>query len=87
MQRIIDLAERLLKYMGLVRQYTDDDVINAENDDALRTHSSAVVNLHESIERRLQGNEALRRSITIAKDRTNSFGEFERQVKAMRNRE
>ena len=84
MQRINELAERILKAIGLVRHYSDDDVLNASTEDAARAHSSAVESLHASIQKRVQGNEALRQSIMIAKDRTNSFGEFESRIREPR---
>jgi len=81
MTRIIDLAERILKTVGAVRPYSDDDVINASTEDAARTHNSVLRSLHTSIQKRVQGNEALRRSITIAKIRTSSLSDFERRMK------
>jgi hypothetical protein len=61
-------------------EFSDDDVINASTEDAARTHSSAVSALYRGIQKRVQGNEALRHSLSIAKARTTSFEELERRI-------
>jgi len=70
----------VLNKLGVSSTFTDDDVINASTEDAARDHGSAVSRLHEATQKRVQGNEALRHSIDVAKKRTNSFADFERHI-------
>ena len=69
--------ENVLTWMGFLPKYSEDDRINASTEDAARVHESAVSRLHEATQRRVKGNEALRQSIRLAKQRTNSFADFE----------
>jgi hypothetical protein len=75
------IMKRLLQWLGITEAFSGDDVINASTEDAARDHSSIVEQLHESIKKRVQGNEALRQSIFVAKQRTNSFAEFEQRIR------
>jgi hypothetical protein len=70
----------LLKRLHIIGQFSEDDVINASTEDALREHSQLVEQVREVTKKRVQGNEALRASISSAKHRTNSFADFEKFV-------
>jgi len=72
--------DKILKKLGFMPKFTEDDIINASTEDAARVHETAVSRLHEATQRRMKGNDALRQSLIIAKIRTNSFEDFERQV-------
>lgn len=74
-----------LKRIGILPAFTVDDVLNASTEDALRTHERAVEAMSEVTQKRVEGNEALRRSLRLATRRTNSFAEFERRFKEMRH--
>jgi predicted component of type VI protein secretion system len=84
MIKLVQWVERLLKSIGLVRAYDDEDVMSASTEDAARTHNSLIESLHASIQKRVQGNEALRQSIMIAKERTSAFGALEHRIKGSR---
>ena len=71
--------ETILTWMGFLPKYSEDDRINASTEDAARVHETAVSRLHEATQERKQSNAALRHSISVAKQRTNSFADFERQ--------
>lgn len=75
---MIQFARRVMQHLGLLARFSDDDVINASIEDKAREHHSVVEQLHETFYKRLRSNEALRRSIQIAKRRTNGFADFER---------
>ena len=82
---MIGMVERLLKRWGLIPQWDDDDLINAQIEDKQRDHETVTARLHEAFGKRLATNEALRESIKIAKERTNSFEAFERQMVGRRH--
>jgi hypothetical protein len=82
---MIQLIERLLKRMGMMREYSDDEVINASIEDKLRDNEKIVVRLKESVGRRISSNQHLRETIKIAKRRTDSFEVFERQISGRRD--
>lgn len=71
----------MLKRIGITPNFTQDDVLNAENEDALHTHSALVHELTEAIHRRVAGNEILRHAIDQAKERTRDVPEFERRIR------
>jgi hypothetical protein len=73
--------DRVLVQLGFLPKFSEDDRINASTEDAARTHETAVSKLHEAAQDRKQSNEALRQSIHVAKKRTNSFADFELQVR------
>jgi hypothetical protein len=75
---MIQIVERLLKRLGLVRPFTDDEVINAEIEDKAREHETLIGRLDLAFMRRSVSNAHLRESLRIAKRRTNSFAEFEK---------
>lgn len=71
----------LHKLIGFVMSSaTRDDFINAQIEDKAREHSDIVGALHAAFFRRRLSNDALRESIRIAKERTNSFEDFERMA-------
>lgn len=70
----------MLKRLGLMPEFTDDEQINASTEDAARTHHSAVEQLHEAVQKRSQGNEALRKIIEMAKEKTPVFVEFDQHL-------
>lgn len=72
--------EQVLQRLGILPAFTEDDILNAENDDDLRTHSLVVSKVTAAIERRVHSNQALRRAIDVAKIKTNSFADFERRI-------
>lgn len=57
-----------------------DEDINEVIEKKAEEHSRLVDRLHEALSRRAQSNGALRDSIQIARNRTNSFAEFERMA-------
>lgn len=73
------LLERVLVKMGF-REPTRDDIINAQIEDKARDHANLVGLLHTALAKRSKSNGALRESIRIAKERTNSFADFERMT-------
>lgn len=73
--------EAMLKRAHLLPQFTQDDVLNAENADDLRTHSLIVHAVSEAIERRVHGNATLRHAIDQAKERTPDVRDFERKIR------
>jgi hypothetical protein len=81
---VIERIERVLRRIGVLPKFEKDDVINATIDHAARDHENIVDKLHNAMTRRMETNEALRRSIQIAKQRTNSFEAFERMAKMRR---
>ena len=72
--------ESMLTWLGYLPKYSEDDRINASTEDAARVHETAVSRLHNATQERKQSNNALRHSINVAKQRTNSFADFERQL-------
>jgi hypothetical protein len=76
---MIRQLERFLA-MFRVTHATRDEYLNAETDDMAHDVGKIVERVQRSIARRSRGNEALRRSIQIAKSRTNSFADFERMA-------
>lgn len=77
---MIQQIERLLQRWGIIRPYSDDDMINASIEDKARDNEKIIERLQGALYRRLATNEHLRESIRIAKHRTNSFEAFERQI-------
>lgn len=75
---IITWVENLLKKLRIISPFTEDDMINASIEDKTREHASLVERLQGTLHARIATNEHLRQSIRIAKDRTDSFAEFER---------
>lgn len=74
---ITERIEQILKKLHLISQFSKDDMINASIEDKFREHKSLVERLQKTLHRRLVSNEHLRESIRIARDKTNSFAEFE----------
>lgn len=70
-------VERLLRKIGVVSPFTNDDVINAEIENSARDHQGIVVRLQTAVTRRLEANHALREALMIAQERTSSFADFE----------
>jgi hypothetical protein len=77
---MIQLVEQLLRKWGLVRPYSDDDLINASIEDKARDNEKIIERLQGALYRRIATNATLRESIKIAKRRTNSFEAFERHM-------
>lgn len=77
---MIQLFERLLQRWGLIPHFSRDDVLNASIEDKARDTEIIVRRLEVANTKRLEANAKLRRSIQIAKRRTNSFEEFERHL-------
>jgi hypothetical protein len=79
---LLDKVERVFRrVLGLPQPPASrDDMINASIENRAREHSDLVGALHKALKRRTETNEALRRSIRIAKHRTNSFADFERMA-------
>lgn len=67
----------ILKRAHLLPAFSEDDVLNASTEDALREHTQLVDRVREVTQKRVRGNDALRKSIMSAKHRTNSFADFE----------
>lgn len=82
---MIQLIERLLQRLGLIDPFDKDDVINATIDNAARDSDKAIEGIRATLEKRFATNHKLRESIQIAKRRTNSFEQFERQITRGRN--
>jgi hypothetical protein len=77
---IIDRVERFLRRVGLISQFSEDDMINASTEDKLREHETLVQRAQGTLHARIAANEHLRDSIRIASERTDAFGEFERKI-------
>lgn len=77
MTPLTEIIRRAAAVLGF-NEPTRDDVINAQIEDKARDHASLVRALHEAFQKRSKSNGALRESIRIAKERTNSFSDFER---------
>lgn len=75
---MIQHIERLLKKWGLISSFDANDVVNAEIEDKARDTQEVMGRIRSSLSRRFEANAALRHSIIIAKQRTNSFEQFER---------
>ena len=75
-----------LHKLGITDKNGEDDLINASTQDAAKACELVVDQLHEATQKRVQGNDALRRSLIIAKMRTNSFADFELQIQKEINR-
>jgi ornithine carbamoyltransferase len=73
--------ETVLKKIGVVPSFTQDDILNAENEESLREHAIVVHAVTDAIRRRVANNEVLRRAIEQAKERTADIGEFERKIR------
>lgn len=73
--------EALLKRLHLLPEFTQDDILNAENEESLRHHSASVHSLTEAIRRRVAGNEILRHAIDLAKERTRDVPDFEERIR------
>lgn len=58
---------QMLERMGLYHPFTADDVINAEQDNAIHEHRQVVQQVSEAVERRKKSNSELRKSIQEAK--------------------
>lgn len=71
----------ILKRLGLLPPWSEDERINASTEDALREHSKTVVLARDLARKRQEGNEALRKSIHIARERATSFGSIERRIR------
>jgi hypothetical protein len=71
--------------------FSDDDVLNAENEDALREHSKAVEEMRTVTEIRKSTNTKLRevllQALEGAAEPSPQFGEFERSIRKERRRE
>jgi hypothetical protein len=67
-----------LKKFGVISSIDKDDMINASIEDNARSYSDVVEKLQASLFRRIRSNGHLRESIRLAKQRTNSFADFER---------
>ena len=78
---MIRLAERLLKKLGWIDPFDEDDMLNAQIEDTARDYRGLIEKLHQSFYRRLQTNQELKRTIQIAKNRTNSFADFEGRIR------
>lgn len=77
---MIQAVERLLKRWGIIRPFSDDELINASIEDKARDNEKVIEGLQGALFRRIAANANLRESIRIAKHRTNSFEAFERQI-------
>lgn len=75
---MIQHIENLLRRWGWIPPFDADDVLNAQLEDKARDNEKVVARLRKTLTQRLEVNEHLRKSIQIAKRRTNSFEEFER---------
>jgi hypothetical protein len=84
---MIGFVERALQRIGLLPKFDKDDVLNATIEDKVREHESVVDRLHHTMNKRLETNALLRKSIAIAKQRTNSFEAFERLALRRENRQ
>jgi hypothetical protein len=75
---------QMFKLFHLLPAFTADDVLNAEQEDALREHAEVVQAVKAQAEQRRSGNEKLRAALHEARQAMPVFGEFEH---AMRSRE
>lgn len=73
--------DSVLKRMGIVPDFTQDDILNAENEESLRVHSIAVHEVTDAIRRRVENNRILRQAIENAKERTGDIRDFEQKIR------
>jgi len=77
---MIQRIENLFRRWRLIAPFDEDDVINAEIEDAARTQQKVIERLQSSLSNRTAINEKLGEAIRIAKRKTNSFEQFEKLI-------
>jgi hypothetical protein len=63
------------------RGYTEDEILNAENENDLYDHKKALESAKSAIADRIAANRRLHRVLQTSQARSQEFGEFEELVK------
>ena len=73
------LLNRILRKLHITpTRFDENDMINASIEDQSRDHANLLEKLQGTLSRRLAVSNELRESIRIARERTNSFADFEK---------
>jgi len=72
---------KFLRSIGVLSDFTHDDILNAEAEDALLEHSKVVREMETTTRVRKTVNDKLRRVLAEARERSSSFGDFEQNIR------
>jgi len=75
------LMRTLLKSLGIARDASVDDLIDASIEKALQDHRKVVEEVTTAVADRRHSNQRLRGALEQAKMRTKSFSEFEMSIR------
>jgi hypothetical protein len=72
---------KTLRRIGVLPPFTEDDILNAENENALRNVKTAKSAVDEQYSRQHLSADHLKNVLRDARSRVNSFAEFERKIR------
>jgi hypothetical protein len=75
-----------MKHIGVLPSFSRDEKLNAETEDALRTHKTAVQAVKEQLGLQHDKSEHLRSVLREARLRVATFAQFEQRIKDMSKR-